>query len=189
LAAAALTPQTAASAGDHDILLSNRLGLIFAPVVGVYLAWLQRSWVWVIRGIGVGLAIGAIFMALTTTRNFLLIMLGLPTLLGGAFAALLGSNESIWDYEWPLRMWKGLLAGLCLGVVYTIVLSIVIGMFLPHHFHHHHLPDEARVGEYILAIRKAGPVALGVGGALFFNQIRWAVGLKGLTRHQEQPTK
>lgn len=62
--AESLVSQNVASPGDHDILLANRLGFIHAPVVGLWLGWLQRSWQRAAIGAVIGIIIGFIYMAL-----------------------------------------------------------------------------------------------------------------------------
>lgn len=176
LVAESLTPQNLDSAGDHDQMLANRLGLIFTPSTGIYLGWLQRSWKRAILGVLVGLGIGLIFVGLTLYRNFLAIMIGFPCLLGGAFAALLGSNESRWGDDVSPRFWKGLVAGLSLGVIYAVVLNVVLLFSIPPRIYYQ---GNDWVQHYIKAMWRAGPIALGLGAALFFVLIRWAVGLKG----------
>jgi len=58
LFAECLTPKNVASPGDHDILLADRLGFIYTPLVGLWLGWLQRSWRRAIAGALVGVGIG-----------------------------------------------------------------------------------------------------------------------------------
>src|SRR5262245_38978695 len=81
--AEALTPMQVANPGDHDILLANRLGFIYTPVVGLWLGWLQRSWPRALLGAFAGVAVGLCYMYLCASRNFLAIMVGFPCLLGG----------------------------------------------------------------------------------------------------------
>ena len=39
--AESFTSKTVASPGDHDVLLAERLGFIYTPIVGLWLGWLQ----------------------------------------------------------------------------------------------------------------------------------------------------
>jgi len=167
-----LTPKQVANPGDHDILLANRLGFIYTPVVGLWLGWLQRSWRRAIAGALVGVVIGFIYMWLCASRNFLAIMVGFPCLLGGGLAAVAGSNRSPWLTGLGARLGKGLLAGLVLGFVYMLTLNVAGGMVMTAH---DRVDDETQ--SYITMMWRAGPVALGISSALFFVIIRWAVGL------------
>lgn len=171
LAAEYLTPKNVAGPGDHDILLANRLGFIYTPLVGLWLGWLQRSWRRAMAGALVGISIGFVYMWLCASRNFLAIMVGFPCLLGGAMAALAGSNRSHWLKGLGLRLGKGLLAGLVLGLVYMILLNTAGAIFMP--------PGDGTdyTKSYIKMMWRDGPVALGISSALFFVLIKWAVGL------------
>ncbi len=75
-----LTPKNVASPGDHDILLADRLGFIYTPLVGLWLGWLQRSWRRAIAGAVVGVGIGFVYLWLCASRNFLATMVGFPCL-------------------------------------------------------------------------------------------------------------
>jgi hypothetical protein len=113
-------------------------------------------------------------MWLCASRNFLAIMVGFPCLLGGGFAAVVGSNRSHWLSGVGARLGKGLLAGLVLGFVYMVLLNIGIGSGLlmsPET----HFSDQTQA--YIAMMWRDGPLALGISSALFFVLIRWAVGL------------
>src|SRR5262249_34310330 len=99
-----LVPRDVTSPGDHDIFLANRLGFIYASTTGLWLAWLQRSPRRAALAIVVGIGVGLAYMWLCASRNFLAIMVGFPCLLGGALAAILGSNRSPWlrDAGWRI---------------------------------------------------------------------------------------
>src|SRR5690242_5205602 len=117
------TPRNVANPGDHDLSLAVRLGFLYAPLVGIWLAWLQRSLRRAAVAVVVGVGIGFVYMWLCSGRNFLAIMVGFPTLLGSVLAAALGSNANDWLRTLPLRVAKGLLAGFVLGFVYMFVLN------------------------------------------------------------------
>ena len=172
LLAELLIPRRVASAGDHDILLADRLGFIYTPVVGLWLGWLQRSWWRALFGALVGVGIGLIYMWLCANRNFLAIMVGFPCLLGCVLAVMVGSNRSQWLAGFGPRLGKGLLAGLVLGFVYMIVLNIGCAMLTTPNDR----PDDF-TKSYVSMMWHAGPIALGISSALFFVLIRWAVGL------------
>jgi hypothetical protein len=167
-----LTPQQINSSGHHDILLANRLGFIYTPVVGLWLGWLQRSWPRALLGAAVGILIGFIYMWLCSGGNFLAIMIGFPCLLGGVLAVAAGSNRSPWLSDSGIRLGKGLLAGLVLGFVYMFILNVVGAI----------VRDDADAYSdhktaYVRMMWRAGPVALGLASALFFILMRWAVDL------------
>jgi hypothetical protein len=172
LIAELLTPKQVANPGDHDILLANRLGFIYTPVVGLWLGWLQRSWRRALFGAMTGVVIGFSYMWLCASRNFLAIMVGFPCLLGGGLAAVVGSNRSDWLVGLGARLGKGLLAGLVLGFVYMFTLNIAGDMVMTVN---DRAEDETQ--SYIKMMWRAGPIALGISSALFFVLIRWATGL------------
>ncbi len=180
-----LTPKNVASSGDHDILLANRLGFIYTPFIGLWLGWLQKSWKRAAVGAIVGIAIGFVYMWLCASRNFLAVMVGLPCLLGGAVAAIVGSNRSPWLRGLGARLGKGLLAGLVLGFVYMVILNVLGVMLMPPQ-----TEDETK--SYIKMMWRDGPVALGISSALFLVLIKWAVGLSRvrlLVFEDEEPSK
>ncbi|MGC9944080.1 MAG: hypothetical protein ABSE48_19810 [Verrucomicrobiota bacterium] len=172
LLAESLIPQPVDSPGDHDLMLADRLGFIYTPVVGLWLGWLQRSWWRALIGATVGIGIGIIYMWLCASRNFLAIMVGFPCLLGCVLAVVVGSNRSQWLAGIGARLGKGLFAGLVLGFVYMVVLNVGGAMVMA--------PDESPADftkNYVYMMWHIGPIALGISSALFFVLIRWAVGL------------
>lgn len=170
-AAEVLVPRSVRNPGDHDIFLATRVGFIYAPAVGAWLGWLQKSWRRATIGIVVGLAIGILYMQLCGSRNFLAIMVAFPGFLGGLLASFTGSNRSPWLPDLLLRLGKGVLAGLVLGLVYMITLNIGVSFVFERDFIHDPMPA------YVKAMWRAGPVALGLASGFFFPLIRWAVGL------------
>ena len=174
LLAECLIPKQVASPGDHDVLLADRLGFIYTPVVGVWLGWLQRSWRRALLGAGTGLALGVMYMILCASRNFMAIMVGFPCLLGGVMAAVVGSTRSPWLRGLAPRLGKGLVAGVVLGFVYMVVLNMGLAssMLTAGHVR---FADETQA--YVAMMWRDGPLALGISSALFFVLIRWAVGL------------
>ena len=139
---------------------------------GVWVGWLQNSWRRAAVGAAVGLLIGVLYWTLSVSGNFLAIMVGFPCLLGGLFAALVGSNREGWVKGLVRRLGKGLLAGLVLGFVYMLLLNLVAGM-LAQPF----TSPEDYTRSYIRTMWRAGPVALGLASALFLVLLRWAIGL------------
>jgi hypothetical protein len=105
--------------GSHDMMLGQRLGLVYTPAVGAWLGWLQRSRNRVVAGAVAGLAIAGIYFVLCMRRDFLAIMVAFPALLGGGLAALVGSNRSHGIGGFFGRLAKGLVAGLVLGRLYV----------------------------------------------------------------------
>jgi hypothetical protein len=172
LLAELITPKQVASPGDHDVLLAYRLGLLYAPIVGIWLGWLQRSWSRASIGATVGVILGLVYMWLCASRNFLAIMVGFPCLLGGVMAGVVGSNRSEWLAGLGARLGKGLLAGVVLGIVYMVTLNVAGGMVMTAHV------DFSDITRACIAMMwRSGPIALGISSALFFVLIRWAVGL------------
>ena len=179
-------PRDVRNPGDHDIALATRLGFIYAPVVGVWLAWLQKSFRRAAVAVVIGVLVGFVYMQLCQSRNFLAIMVGFPALLGGLLASLLASNRSRWLSDLLSRLGKGLVAGFALGSVYMVTLNLVLASAFQQDFIHDPTPA------YIKAMWRAGPVALGLASGFFFALIRWAVGLtrvKLLVFEETEPQK
>ncbi len=153
---------------NHDMMLAQRLGLIYTPAVGAWLGWLQRSRSRILVGIGVGLIIGAIYYVLCAGQNFLAIMVGFPMLLGGGLAALVGSNRSAGVGGFFSRLGKGLIAGLVLGFAYMFLLNAILNLFIP---------PQRLFESYAYEMWKGGLPAMGVASALFLVLLNWAVGL------------
>jgi len=171
LLAESLVPREVSSPGEHDLFLANRLGLLFTPLVGTWLGWLQRSWLRALFGAMLGILIGLLYLILCG-RNFLAVMVAFPCLLGGVFAMLAGSNREPWFENLGVRLGKGLVAGFVLGLVYAVALNVVGAGFLPHF----RITGDF-TSRYVSMMWKAGPVALGLAGGLFLILMRWAVGL------------
>jgi hypothetical protein len=169
LAAECLAPHRNTTPTYHDVALAARLGFIYTPLVGIWLGWRQRSFRRGALGAGIGILIAIAYMFMCTTKQFLLIMVGFPTLLGGGLAILVGSNSSPWQEKLVSRGLKGLLAGFVFGVIYAVVLN-VLGFFL--------LGFQCEsTSQYIIMMWRAGPVALGLASASFLLLIGRAVGL------------
>jgi hypothetical protein len=176
LAESLILPNRVDSPIHHGILLANRLGFIYPPVVGLWLGWLQRSWRRVVGAAVVGVAIGFAYRRMCASGDLLAGMAGFPSLLGGIFGACVGSNRSDWLRGLPSRLGKGLLAGMALGFVYMVALNglgfLIEGLPKP-------AVDMRRFTDhYIHMVWRTGPVALGLASGLFFILIPWAVGLK-----------
>jgi len=164
------TPSAAASGEQHDLWLARRLGFILAPALALWLGWLQRSWrralIWGVCGLLPGwlcyqLCSGA----------FQPILLALPILLGGVYAAFCGSRRDDWLRCLAVRFAKGLAVGLVIGLIYIDLLSLGAIAFWPH------TGNADYTGAYLSMMWRTGPLALGVSGAMLFPSIRWASGL------------
>ena len=154
--------------GDHDMMLAQRLGLIYTPVVGAWLGWLQRSLRRAGLGAVAGLGIGVVYYLLCMSGDFFAIMVGFPTLLGGGLAALVGSNRSQGLAAFFARLVKGLVAGLVLGFAYMFLLNFILNTFVN--------PASLFAG-YASHMWKGGLPAMAISSALFLVLLRWAVGL------------
>jgi hypothetical protein len=155
-------------AGDHDMMLAQRLGLVYTPLVGAWLGWLQRSRRRALMGALAGTGIGIVYYLLCMSRDFLAIMVGFPALLGGGLAALVGSNRSQGVAAFFGRLARGLVAGLVLGVAYLFLLSFILNTFVN--------PATLFTG-YASHMWKGGLPAMAISSALFFVALRWAIGL------------
>jgi hypothetical protein len=171
LAAESLVPHEVSSPGEHDLLLANRLGFVYPPVVGLWLGWLQRSWLRALSGALLGILIGFVYLWLCG-RNFLAVMVAFPCLLGGAFAMLAGSNRDAWLAGLGARLGKGLVAGLVLGFTYMLLLNVVGTAFLPDF-----ADQEDFTSRYVSMMWKAGTIALALASGPFLILLRWSVGL------------
>src|SRR5260221_908238 len=115
--------------GDHDMMLAQRLGLVYTPLVGAWLGWLQRSRRRALLGELPGVWIGIASYLLCISRDFFAIMVGFPALLGGGMAAIVGSNRSNGVGALFGRLAKGLVAGLGLGFAYMFPLNFLLNTF------------------------------------------------------------
>jgi hypothetical protein len=162
-------PHASVNGGVHDVLLAQRLGLIYTPAVGVWLGWMQRSRSRVIGGAIVGLVIGLVYYVLCLTYNFFAIMVMFPCLLGGGLAALVGSNRSRGVGAFFARLAKGLIAGLVLGYTYMYLLNFILDAVQP--------PEISYGPGYPFVMWEGGLPAMGIASGLFLLLTRWAVGL------------
>jgi hypothetical protein len=154
--------------GSHDMMLAQRLGLVYTPVVGAWLGWLQRSRRRAVVGALAGLAVGTVYYLLCTSRDFFAIMVGFPTLLGGGLAGLVGSNRSQGVAAFFGRLARGLVAGLVLGFVYMFLLNFILNTFVT---------PASLFAAYGSNMWKGGLPAMAISSALFLVLLRWAVGL------------
>lgn len=157
------TPHAGLDSGTHDVMLAQRIGLIFTPAVAVWLGWLQHSGRRMAVAAGIGLVIGLLYFILCSGRNFLAIMVMFPCLLGGGLAVFVGSNRSPILGGLPGRLGKGLLAGFAFGLTYMFLLNVLLGMIRP--------------TNYVREMWKGGLPALTVASGLLLIFMRWAVGL------------
>src|SRR4051812_29156028 len=86
--AIALIPSDVPDPSVHDLRLANNLGFIYPIVLGLWSAWLRRSWQWACIGIVAGLGIGITYFVLCG-YDFLSVMVAFPCLLGGGAAVVL----------------------------------------------------------------------------------------------------
>jgi len=154
--------------GDHDMMLAQRLGLVYTPLVGAWLGWLQRSRRRAALGALAGVGIGIAYYLLCLSRDFFAIMVGFPALLGGGMAAIVGSNRSHGVGALFGRLAKGLVAGVVLGFAYMFLLNLILNSLVD--------PAVLFAG-YASHMWKGGLPAMAVSSALFLVLLRWAVGL------------
>jgi hypothetical protein len=162
-------PRSVVDPGDHDLLLAQRLGLIYTPLVGLWLGWLQRSRGRAAAGCLAGFGIGLVYFLLCRRGNFLAIMVAFPCLLGACFAALAGSNQSAGLRGLAARVGKGFLAGWVLGAAYMFLLNMILDRFPPVLW--------GPGANYAQTMWKGGLPAMALASGLFFLLIRWSVGL------------
>jgi len=172
LIAESLIPATSPSPAAHDLMLARRLGLIYTPIVGFWLGWLQRSIERAAWGGGLGMLVGLVYGLICSPLNFLINMVAFPCLLGGFLAAMIGSNRSKPWFGLPARFGKGLLAGLVLGAAYMVVLNALGALSLTSYH-----PPTDYVGAYVAMMWRTGPVALAVASGFFFNLMSWALAI------------
>ena len=77
-------------------------------------------------GVSVGPVIGSLYKSLCGQEfNFFAVVIGLPCLLSGVTAAVLGYGKRSWFDGVLVRFITGLFAGLVLAVVYDVILSLL----------------------------------------------------------------
>lgn len=167
----ASTSSVVTSPGDHDLLITRRLGFILAPAVGFWVGWLQRSWRRALLGGGLGLAMAWIYFLVCSSSEARIGQFVVVSMLGGTFAAFCGSNRSDWLHGLGGRFAKGLVAGFLFGLAYTALISVGARAFWPGSGNVDYL------GAHIRMMWRAGPVALGLAAAVLFPFVRWALDL------------
>lgn len=165
-----LIPADVRNLSEHDLRLANHLGFIYPPMLGLWAAWVRRSFPWAIFGVAAGVAIGAAYYALCG-YNFLAVMIGFPCLLGGCTSVLLGTKHDSWIDGIPQRFFKGLMAGFVFGFVYAVLLNVIGAFLLP--------PFRPSVRQYSSMMWRAGTMAMIAGSGLYFILFHWSAGLRG----------
>ena len=103
----------------------------FPLLVGYWAGFVRRSLWWIIVGVSVGPVIGSIYNRLTgNSFDFFTVVIGLPCVLSGVTAVLVGHGGSSWWKGLPLRFVKGFLAGLVLAIVYDVIPSVLCYMLI-----------------------------------------------------------
>ncbi len=162
-----------ATSPDHlDLLITRRLGFVLAPAVGFWVGWLQRSWRRALLGSGLGLAVAWIFFLVCSASEARIGQFVVVSMLGGTFAGCCGSRRSDWLHGLGGRFAKGLVAGSLFGLAYIALISVGARVFWPGSGNVDYL------GAHIRMMWRAGPVALGLAGAVLFPFVRWALDLE-----------
>jgi hypothetical protein len=164
--ATVLVPADVPSWSVHDLRLAANLSFIYPVVVGLWSAWLRRSFYWAIFGIISGIGIGTASYLFCSYHVMAAIMV-FPCLLGGVALLLFGESRPSWISGAPQRFGKGLVAGLVLWFVYVLLLN-AIGAFLLTPF------QVPTIDDYNSMMWRAGPIAMGTASGLYFLLFRWA---------------
>ena len=170
LVAMFFVPTGVESLSQHDLRLANNIGFIFPPTVALWAAWIRRSIIWAVLGVGIGLLIGFAYYLLCG-YNFLAVMVAFPCVLGGCASVLLGIKHDSLFNDIPKRFVRGLLAGLALGVSYAILLNVFGLLFLPSF-----RPD---VPEYSSMMWRAGTIAMALSSGIYFLLFHWSASIHG----------
>ena len=168
LIAMSLVPVDLNSLSQHDLALANNIGFIFPPFVALWASWVRRSTIWAFLGIAIGLLIGLSYYLLCG-YNFLAVMVAFPCLLGGCASVLLGIKHDEMYRGIPKRFYRGLLAGLALGITYAVSLN-VLAFFLLASFR----PD---VSEYSSMMWRAGTIAMALSSGIYFLLFHWSASI------------
>lgn len=165
-----LTPQ-AATPGEHNLLLAQRLSLLLTPLVALWLGWLRGSERCALVGVVAGLGVGALASFLSSGLSARAVLLIVPALIGGILAASCGSCPDDHFRSVSKRFGKGVLAG-SLMAWSSFILFHVGSLAL--------WPTSGNVDymdAYVRMMWRTGPLAFGLSAALFFLLVRWAAGL------------
>ena len=173
LVSMALIPSNVSSLSEHDLRLANHLGFVYPTVLALWASWVRRSLPWAIFGVISGLLIGAAYYAICR-YNFLAVMVAFPCLLGGCTSVLLGTKNGSWIDGIPQRFFKGLVAGLVLGLLYAVLLNL-IGAGMISSFN-------VSLAEYSSMIWRAGTIAMTISSGLYFVLFHWSAGLRPAVR-------
>ncbi len=176
-AAMLMIPESATTPSDHDLMLGKNLAFIFPLLVGYWAGFVRRSLWWIMVGVSVGPVIGNIYNRLTgNSFDFFTVVIGLPCLLSGVTAVLLGHGGSSGWKGLPLRFGKGLLAGLVLAIVYDVILSVLCYMLIEYFAQPSDLINRP-VARFHLMMWIAGVPALGIAGGIYLPLFHWSANL------------
>ena len=170
LLAEASIPSGMTTTAEHDFWLTQRLGFILVPALALWLGWLQRSWIRALIGGGCGLLVGWLCDQLCSSA-FQPILLGLPILLGAVVAAFCASQRNDRLPRLAGRFGKALLVGLVLGMAYIVLLGLSEPILWPRSGNVEYTAD------YIRMMWRAGPLALGLCGAMLLPSLGWVADL------------
>lgn len=159
-----LVPVSVANLTEHDLRLANHLGFIFPVLIGVWTGYVRRSIARGVLGVICGVVIGVFYYMLCESRDFLAIMVGFPTLLGGFTSILLGRNYSPIFLSAMLRFFKGIAAGFVLGLCYMVILNSS-----PMSFN--------SVASYHQSMWSAGLIAMTFASGLYLMLFHWSANL------------
>jgi hypothetical protein len=164
-----LIPAKVSNASAHDLHLARNIGFVLPGLMGLCLGCMDGALRRMLIGVFGGSITGLAYARLCGSEfHFLEILLLFPCVCGGLLAALVGSENSPWLRNAPLRFAKGMLAGLVCGAVYTLVLNVLGALMLPWFV-------EPNLADFGAMMWKAGPPALALGGGFFLVLLRWAV--------------
>jgi len=151
------------------IMLIERLIVVYAVVVGLWLGWLQKSWWRAALGAALGIAAWLCCQAarVSSPGSWLPVMIFLPPLLGGTLAVLVGSGRHA-----GLRLVRGLVAGAMFTFVYGGILLVAgMDMLVPAIAD---APIPVFEAKFAVYVHEIGPLAMAVASMLFFPLIRRA---------------
>jgi len=120
----------------------------------------------------IGIGVGFLYTSTWPSVYFLATTLGMPLLLGGLLAVVLGANREDWLRHLGLRLVRGLLAGFIFSVVCVIISRLVVSYIFPPS--QEDLPPGEFNRPFFAMLRIALPVSLGAASMLFFPLLHWA---------------
>ena len=176
LIAKVMVPVAVSSFQEHDLFLARNIGFVFPALIGLAAGCVEGSLSRMLLGMTVGSLVGFLYASLCGNKfDVVMAILGLPCFCGGLMAALVGSSQSSWLTGVPVRLGKGMVAGLACGAAYLLSVNLIVTYVLSPVY----VPD---VSAYRSIVWKTGLPSMIFAGGIFQCLFCWAIGLRSASK-------